>query len=245
YRDHGHDVIPARGPLAALTVPAAIGGWMLALKGAKSHRGRLPLDVMLGSAIKAAREGYVVTRSQAALTAEKLAECKDAPGFASTFLIDGKPPDQGVTLRQTALAATLDHLAHAGLGDFYHGDVGREIAADLERIGSPFTRADLEGCRATLAEPLSVALDAGRLFNTPPPTQGLASLIVLALFERLRVAQGEGFDDVHGLVEATKRAFLVRDRVITDPERLSHPPTRYLDAGFLDAEAAKIDRRKA
>src|SRR6266498_6118113 len=29
YRDHGHDVIPPRGPLAALTVPAAIGGWML------------------------------------------------------------------------------------------------------------------------------------------------------------------------------------------------------------------------
>src|SRR5206468_11826473 len=198
YRDHGHDVIPARGPLAALTVPAAIGGWMLALKGAKSHRGRLPLDVMLGSAIKAAREGYVVTRSQAALTAEKLAECKDAPGFASTFLIDGKPPDQGVTLRQTALAATLDHLAQAGLDDFYRGDVGREIAADLERIGSPVTRADLERCRASVAEPLSVAISAGTLYNTPPPTPGLAALMILAVFDRLGVREAEGFDHVHG-----------------------------------------------
>src|SRR3954469_12711194 len=27
----GHDAIPARGPLAALTVPGAIGGWALAL----------------------------------------------------------------------------------------------------------------------------------------------------------------------------------------------------------------------
>ena len=32
-----------------------------------------------------------------------------------------------------ALAAMLDHLAGAGLADFYRGDVGREIAADLER----------------------------------------------------------------------------------------------------------------
>ena len=141
YRDHGHYEIPSRGPLAALTVPAAIGGWMLALEGAKSHRGRLPLDVLLGNAIKHAREGSVVTRSQTRLTTEKLTECKDAPGFAATFLVDGKPPAEGVTLKQTALAATLDQLANAGLQDFYRGDVGREIGADLERIGSPVTRA--------------------------------------------------------------------------------------------------------
>src|SRR6201986_5231256 len=27
YRESGHDVIPTRGPLAALTVPGAIAGW--------------------------------------------------------------------------------------------------------------------------------------------------------------------------------------------------------------------------
>src|SRR5262245_29350899 len=31
YREAGHDTIPARGPLAALTVPGAVAGWMLAL----------------------------------------------------------------------------------------------------------------------------------------------------------------------------------------------------------------------
>src|SRR5207237_1485227 len=31
YREHGHDVIPPRGPFAALTVPAAVAGWMMAL----------------------------------------------------------------------------------------------------------------------------------------------------------------------------------------------------------------------
>ena len=90
-----------------------------------------------------------MTRSQARLTAEKLAELKDVPGFAQTFLVDGKPPEAGTTLRQAALAATLDQLAHAGLDDFYRGDVGREIAADLERIGSPVTRADLAQYRAS------------------------------------------------------------------------------------------------
>jgi len=245
YREHGHDEIPPRGPLAALTVPAALAGWMLALRAAEAYRGRLPLDVLLEPAIRHARDGYVVTRSQARLTAEKLAECRDAPGFAETFLVDGKPPTEGATLKQTALAATLDQLVNAGLGDFYRGDVGREIAADLERIGSPVRRTDLEGYEAVVREPLSVTLQTGTLYNTPPPTQGLASLIILALFERLRVTEAESFDHVHGIVEATKRAFLVRDRYVTDPGQLSHPPARYLDKAFLDAEAAKIDRRKA
>ncbi len=243
YRDH--ETIPARGPLAALTVPGAIGGWALALEAAKAEGGRMPLDTLLSPAIHHARDGYVVTRSQARLSAEKLAELKDVPGFAATFLVDGKPPQAGATMKQAALAATLDHLAHAGLNDFYGGDVGREIAADLERIGSPVTRADLAQYRAIVAEPLSVQLGAGTLYNAPPPTQGLASLIILALFERLRVGTGEGFDHVHGIVEATKRAFRVRDRVVTDPDRLPALPAQFLDRAFLDAEALKIDRHKA
>src|SRR5579872_6231970 len=45
YRDY--ETIPPRGPLAALTVPGAIGGWMLALEAAKANGGKLPLEVLL------------------------------------------------------------------------------------------------------------------------------------------------------------------------------------------------------
>ena len=51
------------------------------------------------------------------------------------------------------------------------------------------TRADLENFEAVVAEPLSVRIQAGTLYNAPPPTQGLASLIILALFDRLRVTK--------------------------------------------------------
>jgi len=245
YRELGHDVIPPRGPLAALTVPAAVAGWIMALEAAHARGGRLPLSLLLGSAIRYANDGYAVTRSQARLTAEKLPELRDLPGFAETFLIDGKPPKAGDVLAQPAFAATLDHLVHAGLEDFYRGDVGREIAADLAAIGSPVTREDLAGARAGLAEPLEVKLRSADVFNTPPPTQGLASLKILALFDRLKVTAAETFDHVHGLVEATKPALRLRDRYITDPDRLPHPPDRYLADAVIDAEARQIDRRWA
>ena len=241
----GHEVIPPRGPMAALTAPGTVGGWIAALDAAKAHGGRLPLDVLLVDAIGHARDGYTVTHGQARGTVQKLAELKDGPGFAQTFLVDGKPPEEGTKLRQAKLADTLEQLAHAGLDDFYRGDVAHEMAADLERLGSPLTRGDLRNCRAAIEEPLSVTLEAGALYNTPAPTQGFASLMILALFERLRVAEAEGFDHIHGLIEATKRAFRLRDHFLTDPARMEQPLARFLDRAFLDREAMKIDRRKA
>src|SRR5262249_34959414 len=93
YRDY--ETIPPRG---ALPGPAAVGGWMLALEAASAHGGRLRLGDLLAPAIAHAREGAIVTPSQARFTAEKLAELKDVPGFAPTFLLDGKPPEVGATL---------------------------------------------------------------------------------------------------------------------------------------------------
>jgi len=243
YREY--ETIPTRGPLAALTVPGAVGGWMLAHEAAKAFGAKLPLDVLLGSAIAHARNGYAVTRSQRRLTREHLDDLAGVHGFAATFLLDGKVPDVGVTLKQEKFAETLAHLAHAGLDDFYRGDVGRELAVDLERLGSPVTREDLTRYRATLREPLQLNLPIGSIYNTDAPTQGIVSLMILALFERLDVKEAESFEHIHLLIEATKRALLVRDRAVTDPGRLSHPLERYLDDRFIAGEAMKIDRRKA
>ena len=57
---------------------------------------------------------------------------KKAPGFAGTFSSRVKFPRQARS-DQRGIGATLDHLAASGLDDFYRGDIGREIAADLER----------------------------------------------------------------------------------------------------------------
>lgn len=243
YREY--ETIPPRGPLAALTVPGAVGGWILALEAAKANGGSIPLEVVLANSIARARGGYRVSRSQAQLTQAHLAELKPVPGFAETFLVGDRAPAIETTLKQEALAETLSHLAHYGLNDFYRGDVGREIAADLARIGSPVTREDLAHYSATLAEPLHVKLPVAAAYNTDAPTQGIVSLMILALFARLGVTEAEGFDYVHGLVEATKRALRMRDRTVTDPGHLAHALERCLEDRFLAGEAMKIDRHKA
>nr|WP_051094059.1 gamma-glutamyltransferase family protein [Kaistia granuli] len=244
YRDKGHDAVPTRGPDAALTVAGAVSGWNTAYELSQSLGGRLDRPTLLANAIAHARDGTTVTRSQARLTAEHREMLAAQPGFSDVFLIDGKAPEAGAKLRQERLADTLDHLARAGFQDFYRGDIASEIAADLQRIGSAVSRVDLERHEARLRPPLSVRLDGATVYNSPPPTQGFASLLILGIFERLGVKRGESFEHVHGLIEATKRAFLLRDKHVTDPI-FAGDLSMHLSSRVLEREVARIDMKRA
>lgn len=245
YRRLGADAIPPRGPDAAITVPGTIGGWMLAHDLARHAGGRLPLADLLHDAIRLATEGYAQSASEARTIPFAFDALKTAPGFADTFLVDGKIPAAGTLRRSPVLAATLDHLASAGLDDFYRGDVGRELAADMDKIGAGVTREDLVAYQACWREPLSLRLAGRTHYNAPPPTQGLASLALLGIFERLGVKQPESFAHIHGLIEASKRAIAIRDAVCTDFERLRVSPADFLTPHALEREAAAIDMSRA
>ncbi|MDH3579347.1 MAG: gamma-glutamyltransferase family protein [Hyphomicrobiales bacterium] len=245
YGDGGHEAIPARGPLAALTVAGAASGIAQALEVSNAWGGKMPLDRLLGEAISHARDGIAAPATLHNNTRDKRAELEDVPGFAALFLPDGEPVAQGARVAQPKLAATLEYLARAGLADFYRGDVARSMAHDLEAAGSPLRLADLEGHEAQVVEPLSVMLEGARVYNMPPPTQGLASLMILGIFERLGCDGAEDFAYVHALVEAAKQAFLVRDAHVTDPAYMTVNPSEYLTDAALDERARAIDPARA
>ncbi|MDB5650094.1 MAG: gamma-glutamyltransferase [Hyphomicrobiales bacterium] len=245
YTKVGYDTPPARGPEAAITVPGAVAGWDLALEMAYAFGGRLPLREIMQPAVKFAREGYPQSRSQARGRPREFETLSAARGFAEAFLVEGKIPEEGTPRTAVKLGETLEQLAHSGLRDFYRGDVSREIAADMDALRLPLVRADLEKYRALLRQPLKLRIGGATFFNAPPPTQGLASLLLLGIFDRLGVKKRDGFDHVHGLVEAAKRAFLIRDQVCTDHNWLDEDPASFLAAKILGREAAEISMRRA
>lgn len=243
YRERGCEAIPSRGPLAANTVAGAISGWMAALEAAGS---RLPVSRLLADAAWYARSGTPVTGNQVTYTAKFQQELEGQPGFAKTYLTDGKPHAAGSLQRFPALATTLERLASAGLDDFYRGEIGAANAAELARLGSPVRAGDLRAHQAQVVKPLSVKVGAGELFNMTPPTQGLASLMILAIFDRIRAgAKVDSFGHVHGLVEATKQAFLVRNRHICDPQSMKADPWSFLAEAAIAERAAAIDPARA
>jgi gamma-glutamyltranspeptidase/glutathione hydrolase len=242
YRSRDLAAIPVRGPLAANTVAGTVKGWHAALEVAAELGGKLPLARLLRDAIDYADAGVPVTVSQQNATRSKLAELAAQPGFKDTFLIDGALPLAGQRFRQPRIARTLSLLVQDGLDSFYRGALAAEIAADLESVGSLLRGADLAACRAERKSPLRLSHSAGEVFNMTPPTQGAVSLAILGVLDRVGLAQVEAdsADHVHLVVEATKRAFQLRDRYITDPADMTQDPQALLTSGSLDALAASV-----
>ena len=136
------------GPLS-FAVPSSVAGY------AHMHGrwGVLPLSEVIAPALALARRGL----SQDWLTTLKIANSASVLRLysesAAIYLPGGLPPVppyQGVPgyFRQGKLADTLDRLSHAGLRDFYEGDVAASLAADFTTVGSVLTLSDLRRCEA-------------------------------------------------------------------------------------------------
>ena len=261
YTGRGLSAIPGRGPLAANTTAGAVSGWQEALQHSAQQGGRLPVSRLLQDAIWYARHGAPVTQSQVNFTRKFLPELGQLPGFARQFLTTAAgsaattsdPVPQHDTLRSyPALANTLQTLGERGLDDFYRGSVAEAIADEHARLGGPLRLPDLQAHQATFVLPLSVRVTGATLFNLAPPTQGLASLMILAIFDKLRLRHAirdeESFEYLHALVEATKQAFRVRNRHLADPTTMAArgvSPEQFHDDAFIDQCTRAVDMKKA
>jgi gamma-glutamyltranspeptidase len=242
YRARGLKEVPAAGPLAAATVAGMVSGWQAALEFSQRWEGRLPLSRLFEEAIHHAGHGIAVTQGIAQALADRQAALIKQPGFADLYGHWNKP---GKVMRQPGLARLLESLARTGLDDFYRGAVAQHLAEELRRLGCPISSTDLARHRSVRRRPLAVAAGGATIHTTPPPTQGLATLIILGLFERVKRKAGAGFgvEAVHALVEAAKLAYEVRDRHVTDPAHMAVHATTYLADPVLDRMARDISAK--
>jgi gamma-glutamyltranspeptidase/glutathione hydrolase len=247
YQLQGVGAIPMRGPLAANTVAGTISGWDAALQISKTWNGKMPVSMLVADAVTRAREGIIVTNSQFASTSAKLTELSPQPGFAESFLVDGKAPAAGSRFGLPRLANTLEYLGRTGLQDFYRGDISQSIAKDLANVGSPLTRDDLARHEARFCEPLRLVHSAGMLYNMIPPTQGVVSLLILAILDKLGLKGLDplGADYVHLCVEATKQAFVIRDKYVTDPLHMILRGQSLLEEVVVNALVKNIRKDRA
>lgn len=256
--------IPQRGPKAMITCPGAVSGWQKALEVSKNWGRALPLARLLEEAIYYAEHGYPVSAGQAGMIRDRLDELKAQPGFDGQFLHNGQAPEVNYKQTLPALGRTLRRLAVEGPESFYRGKLAASIAAELQAVGSPLTLDDLHAQHALMPTPLEARVNGARLFNCPPPSQGISSLMILGIYNALAnpksrpeaahdsdvplIARHGGaaeFSMVHGLVECTKQAFKLRDAHLADAGHMRESVQSWLDPGMLQRLAASIDPEKA
>lgn len=240
----GYSEIPLRGRLAVNTVAGAVSGWAAALQASARWAPNLPLARIFEDAIYLAEHGAPVSHTMGTMDCHVQQQVMASSSFCDTFTPDQTWPLPGSLLRQPRLAKTLKRLAERGLDDFYRGEVAQTIADDLAAIGTPLVQEDLHTHYARVRTPLSLQTSKGTIYNFPPPTQGLTSLMILGIFDRLPVQRGESFEHLHAMMEASKLAYEVRESICDDewmPEDLQY----CLEAPFLDQMASRVDMKKA
>jgi gamma-glutamyltranspeptidase/glutathione hydrolase len=139
------------GPLS-FCIPSSVAGYA---KLKEQFGTKLPVAELLAPAIALARRGLAqdwYTTLKIASSASVLRLYEES---ARVYLPGGLPPVppyQGVPgfMRLGNLSATLEHLAKAGLRDFYDGELAARLAADIKAVGGVVDREDLAGCQATI-----------------------------------------------------------------------------------------------
>jgi gamma-glutamyltranspeptidase/glutathione hydrolase len=238
--------IPFRGRLAANSVAGAVSAWNLAYeKSKKEWNGKLSTSKLLEEAVDSALNGIVVTQSLSQTLEDKKDELIVDSYFADIYYPKGKVPQKGESLIQEKLGKTLKTLGINGFDDFYRGTLAQNISKDLEARDSLLSKKDLQEHHASWNTPLEMKTSNAKLFNASAPTQGVASLMILGLFDRWleKLPQKDSSNHVHLLVEATKIAFKHRDKMNTaaTPEELQ----AWLKPEYLDKLSQEIDLEKA
>lgn len=226
YVSKGYDKIPARGPLAANTVPGAVAGWGAAhAYAATEMENKLQWQELLTQSIHYAKEGFPVTESQQYWTDVNLEDDQQFRAlqrfeeFAHIFLNDGKSYKAGEVFKQPELGDTLQIIAQQGADAFYNGEIAEKIVTDLQRLGGLLTIDDFKNHTSDWVEPISVDYRGYTAYNLPPNTQGMASLSILNILNNFNFSSIEegSAQYYHLLVEAIKLAFMDRDKYLTDP----------------------------
>jgi gamma-glutamyltranspeptidase / glutathione hydrolase len=234
--------IPPYTPYA-WTVPGAVDGWF------ELHRrfGRLPMADVLAPAARAAREGEPVPQVIAGAWASGARVFKDKPGFAKTFLPDGRVPREGEVFKNPALARAYETLGREGRDAFYRGVIARDIVAFSRRNGGFFAEEDLAEHRSEWVEPISTDYRGVRVVELPPNGQGLTALELLNILETfdLKAMGRDATAFWHTMVEAKKIAYEDRARFIADPSFSREPVDWLLSKPYARRRAALVDPARA
>ena len=204
----------------ACTVPSTVA----ALGFAHTRYGLLPLGRVMEPAIRLAEEGYAVTPLQRRQQRQCLTDLSAHAGARRLFLKDGRPFRRGDVFRQPELAATLRRLALAGTEDFYRGQIARDIAEHMARVGGLLTQEDLAGAPVpTEGEPVAVGYRDYQVLSTPPPAGGVQLLFALKVLEQFspKDLSGKVDDWYEILAEVIHAVFRERDRLAAHPSRLA------------------------
>lgn len=208
--------LPDGGPVLA-NVPGTVAAMYLAWQ--KFGSKRIPWADLLQPAIRAARDGYVVSEGLATTLATERDQFLKYDGSRALFFRNGEPLHAGDTLKNPDLAWTLEQIARGGADAFYKGEIASRLVTDLHAHGNAMKASDLARYYAAEREPVSSTYRGYTLFSSAPPVSGGAELAAklnsLEAFGSLQPYEDDA-TSLHAMIAAWQLVPSTRNR-IADP----------------------------
>jgi gamma-glutamyltranspeptidase/glutathione hydrolase len=215
------DVIQTLDFLATRSTAAAIeGGRASAVPGAvrgmyalQSRYGKLRWPRLLASAESFARFGHQASRAlvhDLTLAADQL--FRDPTVRTAFGNKDGEPIAEGQNITQLDLGAVLSTLRTKGPGDFYSGNIARQLVAAVAEAGGTLNLEDLREYRPRWRETVWLPFESHEIHTTPAPSAGgITATAIWALGnDGDRYVESGDADRLHLLAEIGKRGFADR-----------------------------------
>jgi gamma-glutamyltranspeptidase/glutathione hydrolase len=208
--------------------------------------GSLPLADVIRPAIQLAADGFVVD-SALARSLDNASPLIAQFSGGNTFLRDGAAPSPGTSLRQPALARTLERIAASGADGFYRGETARVIADEMRQMRGIITAEDLARYQPVWREPVRATYRGHTILSMPPSSSGGVTIA-----ETLNIL--EGFDSLppfastqraHLLASAYQRAFVDRNEKLADPAFVSVPVAELTSKPYAARLRSTIDTARA
>jgi gamma-glutamyltranspeptidase/glutathione hydrolase len=233
---------PQRG-WDSVTVPGAVAGWVAL------HRrfGKLPFADLLAPATGIAERGYAVPVVVQQKWAAAVPLLRNQPGFADTFMPNGRAPNVGEQFRFVDAARTLRLIAQSGGEAYYRGEIAAAIVAHAQSNGGAMTLSDFAAYEAEWVAPIGLDYAGHTMHEIPPNGQGIAALMALGIVRNFELAgmPVDGVDSQHVQIEAMKLAFADAYRYVAEPSSMQVSVEEMLSSEYLASRARLIDMKRA
>ena len=231
--------------------PSQFGGLAVGVPGLLAGHAKLlerfgtsPLSELVEPARKLAADGFAIDEHYRGAVRDTLKKSEKYPGLSDhlaplrrLLLFDGKVPRVRMTLKQPALARTLESIGTHGTDHFYRGPMGEAIVQAVRESGGIMTVDDLRRYQPIWREPIRARYrDRFEILLMPPPSSGgvciAETLNILEHWDLKRIHQQDPVLSAHLTIEAFKHAFADRARYLGDADFADVPVDKLIEKTY-------------
>ncbi len=220
YLDENGNAVSERSRAGALAI--GVPGNVAAIFAVHEKLGSLPMSEILKPVIKLAREGFVLTEAQAKSMNNYSSDFQEVNNDSILY----SNVKAGDTIKNLALAATLQKLVDNGREEFYGGTTGQKMVKFIQDHGGIITLEDLKKYQAKWRDPVSFNYKDLHIISMAPPSSGgivLDQIMKMISPYPLSEYGHNSLKSIQVITEAERRAYADRSFFLGDPDFVNIP----------------------